>query len=375
MRIAILAPTAAPALRDAPGEIVGGAERQIASLGSALLAAGHRVDILLAAEGDGRDWESRSGRVWPRLPLGGAPILKLVHPKGSALLAFLRDRRSEVLLQRGASEMTALAVAAGRLASIPTVFMIASDRDLETGREILPHPQDRALYRESVRRVDRVVAQTREQARRLWRLYGRKAAILPSFWRSLPGDPRQPQGGGRAILWGGNLRPVKRPEWLIDMARRFPQEQFLVYGGAAAGAERYAAEIVAEFEHLPNLDYLGPVSPAELPGIYSRAALLLCSSEAEGFPNTFLEAWAAGLPVLSTVDPDGLLAGLGLGIMARSRGELAAGLRCLLAENEAVRAERRGRTIEYLAKNHDDAVITAQWEELLAGLLLDRAEA
>ena len=29
-----------------------------------------------------------------------------------------------------------------------------------------------------------------------------------------------PPAAGRAIIWGGNLRPVKRPEWLLALARR-----------------------------------------------------------------------------------------------------------------------------------------------------------
>ena len=38
--------------------------------------------------------------------------------------------------------------------------------------------------------------------------------------------------------------------------------------------------------------------------------MLLSTSDFEGFPNTFLEAWSVGLPIVSTFDPDTVFAAL-----------------------------------------------------------------
>ncbi len=374
MRIAILAPTAAPALRevanpalrDGEDDVIGGAERQISMLGAAFKEAGHTVDILVAADG-AEPWDSPSGRVWPRYPLAGLPLLKLIHPKGRAVLGWLRERESDVLLQRGASELTGLAVSAGRLAGVPSVFMLASDLDLDCGREILPHPQDHALFRESVRRVDRLVAQTQDQARRIWRQLGRNAVVLPSLRSSETVPPESKRGD--AIIWGGNIRPVKRPEWLIELAHRFPDRRFLVYGGASPGAERYAATVTETFSKVPNLEYLGSVAPSELPGIYAQGQILLSTSEAEGFPNTFLEAWAGGLSVLATVDPDGLIQNEGLGRCATGLDALETCLAELLRESEKDRRARRERARSYLSKHHDNTRIIKKWLEVLDSLV------
>ncbi|MBN2170760.1 MAG: glycosyltransferase family 4 protein [Candidatus Krumholzibacteriota bacterium] len=367
MRIAVLAPTAAPALiREAAGA-VGGAERQIAALGAALRARGHVVDIMVAGD-SGPPRECPAGRVWPRYPLGGVPLIKLIHPKSSALRRFLLDCRAGALLQRGAAELTGLGAFACRRVGIPFIFMVASNRDLQPGREIVPHPQDHLLYRAGLRRAAAVVAQTEAQVRRLRERFGIAATLIPSFPAGdLPAAPTHP--AGEAVLWGGNLRPVKRPEWLLALAERFATVPFIVYGGAAPGHEAYARGIAERLAAAANIEYLGPVAPEDLPGLFRRARVFLNTSQSEGFPNTFLEAWRQGMPVLSTVDPDGLLSAGGLGAAVRDLAGLETALTALLTETPAERLARADRALSFLKERHDPAVLADRWEGLLTGLI------
>ena len=96
---------------------------------------------------------------------------------------------------------------------------------------------------------------------------------------------------------------------------------------------------------------------------YRQAAVLACTSEVEGFPNTFIEAWSHGLPVVSTFDPDGVIAGAHLGVVAQDVAGVAAGLTKLLAE----RAERRRishRVRQYYLANHAMDAVIPQFERL-----------
>jgi hypothetical protein len=287
VRLAILAPSAGPAFLGEVAQGQGGAERQLAALGQALAARGHQVDVIL-------DSDSEAAAVggiglWPVYPRGGLPLVKLLHPKGTALLSFLRARGTEVLLQRGAAELTGLGWLATRLAGIGFVHAVASDSDLEAGQELLPHAQDRVLFRLGLLEADQLVVQTQAQQRALQRAIGR-GDLVRSFPEAAPaavaGTPT-----GTAVLWGGNLRPVKRPEWLLSLAASLPQQAFVVFGGAARGHERYARGIQAALRDLPNVDYLGALPPSALPAVYARCRTLIVTSAHEVSP---IQCWRPG---------------------------------------------------------------------------------
>jgi glycosyltransferase involved in cell wall biosynthesis len=363
VRLAILAPTAAAAFRNETAQGQGGAERQLVALGRALAARGHTVDVIISRE-EGAPGEHGGCRLWPIYPQRGVPFLKLLHPKGSALLGFLRDRGSEVLLQRGAAELTGLGWLTTRLLGIRFVYAVASDSDLEAGNELLPHPQDRVLYRVGLAGADQLVVQTLGQRRALQRAFGRDGTVV----RSYPvGDIGNAAAApmGTAVLWGGNLRPVKRPEWLLSLAASLPRQQFVVFGGEARGHEAYARSIQAALRALPNVDYLGALPPTALPAVYRRCRLLLITSAREGFPNTLLAAWQHGLDVVASVDPDDLLGERALGLTAPTLSGLRERLCESLSAGPEVLGRRRQRAHDYLRTQHSPPALTSAWEDIL----------
>jgi len=372
MRIAVLAPFAHAAFVPGwRGRTTGGAEFQLKNLGGLFRQLGHEVDFIM--EGDEPEpLEIPEGRVWQIMPTGGLPLLKLVHPKGTRLLHFLRDRGAEILIQRGAAESTALAAACAGMLGRPFLFLLASDSDLVPGREILPHPQDPILYRWALSRTDRVVAQTRDQAVLLARNFGKRADVLPSLMLPLsgPGEGARPPVRDR-VLWGGNLREIKRPEWVLRLAKRNPEMRFLVFGGATGGHESYAKRIGERLRQLPNVEYLGWVTHHEVPSLFSRARVFFNSSVVEGFPNSFLEAWRQRVPVLSTVDPGGLMKDRGLGYHVEDLDSMSRRLKQAwqgqLPDCEAT-LERAARYVEEI---HGWERLSRLWSDVLENLKLE----
>jgi glycosyltransferase involved in cell wall biosynthesis len=68
----------------------------------------------------------------------------------------------------------------------------------------------------------------------------------------------------------------------------------------------------------------GSVSFHAVSTFYARARLLVNTSDIEGFPNSYLQAWAHGTPVVAFHDPNGVIQREGLGVAAHTIGEISA---------------------------------------------------
>jgi glycosyltransferase involved in cell wall biosynthesis len=223
------------------------------------------------------------------------------------------------------------------------------------------------LYLYGLRRADVVIAQTRTQVRMLDESFGVRASALPMPC-SGPSEseyvPPSWDPGGR-VLWVGRVCPIKRPDRLLEVAEACPTLTFEVVG--PVGDDAYSAEIAAKARNRPNVTFLGRASRAEMDACYRRASVLLCTSDREGFPNTFIEAWSHGVPAVSTHDPDGTIAALGLGAVASpAAAPLAAALQELLGSREAwTRASAAAR--DYYLRNHPVDVVMERFEAELVG--------
>lgn len=104
------------------------------------------------------------------------------------------------------------------------------------------------------------------------------------------------------ILFVGNFLPVKNPFLLIrahaQLCQQYkPCQLVMIGGGPLEAASRQLAQTTAYAEHVVFAGRKDASQVAE----YMRAADLLClTSENEGVPNVVLEAFAAGVPVVST---------------------------------------------------------------------------
>ena len=113
------------------------------------------------------------------------------------------------------------------------------------------------------------------------------------------------------------LRQPKRPDLLVEIAKKMPNTRFVIGGGPSLhrSPRGYGERIIEDLRALPNVEYVGQVPPEKAEQIIADAAVLLSTSDIEGFPNTFTQAWASGTPVVSlTVDPDNVIKRFGLAL-------------------------------------------------------------
>jgi glycosyltransferase involved in cell wall biosynthesis len=163
------------------------------------------------------------------------------------------------------------------------------------------------------------------------------------------------------------LRQPKRPDLVIEIARACPTIDFVICGGVSnhRSPPGYGARIIEKFAGVPNITYLGHVSPDRAIDVIGRAALLVSTSEAEGFPSVFVEAWAHSTPVLTTqIDPDCVIERHGLGAIAESVEAAAEAIKELVASAETRQAMGL-RARDYVARTHAGPAVAPVVEQAL----------
>jgi glycosyltransferase involved in cell wall biosynthesis len=106
-------------------------------------------------------------------------------------------------------------------------------------------------------------------------------------------------------------------------------------------------------ELLPNLCFHGRVPYSKVGAFYERARVFVNTSDSEGFPNSFLQAWVRGTPVISFFDPDGVIDSNRLGGVPRSMEEMIDMVRAL-ATDDATRERVSGRCRDYMNLHYNN---------------------
>jgi glycosyltransferase involved in cell wall biosynthesis len=130
----------------------------------------------------------------------------------------------------------------------------------------------------------------------------------------------------------------------------------------------YLEPVVEKLRSLPNVDYRGHVSPAVASEVIADAAVLLSTSDEEGFPNVFLQAWSSGTPVISlNIDPGDVIDNMGLGIVSRSV-ERAITDTMFLLDSAHRRDDIAARARCYVTENHSESAVTTTFDRALGVL-------
>lgn len=348
---------------------VGGAEVQQVRIASWLLRRGYSVSFVTLDHGQPDSADLNGIKVFKAYEKNaGIRGLRFIYPRWSGLWRAMARANADVYYQRCAEAETGQVALWCRLHRRKFIFGVANDSDCARSMYALESRREKVLYRLGLRCADTVIAQTRAQQSLLQQNMGVSTVLIPNCgWNpgacSIGELPLTNSHSPLRVLWVSRFSKQKRLEWLLDIAELCPEIAFDVVGASGSDSD-YASSLANRAATISNVKMHGYVSYSEMTTYYRNCHILCCTSAYEGFPNTFLEAWSLGIPVVTTFDPDGIIAANGLGWVAHDVDEIVTYLGKVAKSQEIwLRASNAAR--QYYLANHTPEACLPAFERLL----------
>lgn len=162
------------------------------------------------------------------------------------------------------------------------------------------------------------------------------------------------------VLWVGNNHPKKHPELFLSLARQLPDLEFVMIMSTTP-QNPHDDDITAVASTLDNLTYVGYVPFFMIGKYFGEAALFVGTSDMEGFPNTYIQAWQTKTPVVSLyVDPDDVITRYNLGKVSKTFEQLCLDVEQLMT-NDSERLVLGDTCREYVRRFHSPQIVTQKY--------------
>lgn len=331
----------------------GGAELQQTFIGRGLRDRGYDVSYISIDYGQ-VDGEIINGlKIYKSFkPKEGVYGVRFFYPRLYKIWKALRKANADIYYARCATFLPGILAIFCQINKKKFVYGGAHTTDFIPEKLRLPTKRDKILYKYGLRRAKAIAVQSNEQKDLLYDNFGLESQVIKNFY---PLNPlRVPASKRKHILWVSTIRHWKRPMQFIKLAESFQHESFVMIGGR--GEAKYTGlyhEVRKRANKVKNLDFLG-FQPFRITEKYfDKCKVFVNTSEYEGFPNTFLQAWSRGIPVISYVDPDNVIRKQCLGVTVGSEEELHNAL-CSFLSSPALDSTA---ILNYFALNHSSGVL------------------
>jgi glycosyltransferase involved in cell wall biosynthesis len=364
MKICFLSLPSYPTLTNQNMGYAGGAEVEQVHLGRELLSRGHDVCFVTYAYGN-KSVKSVDGikiiQTYPRELSGKFSAFE----KYAIIISALRKAKADLYFHES-----------GAVGVLPFFSFFT------TGKVAYRIPSDTVVLLESLtgrlsmassftQRLefqcsDVVFAQNRFQKETLLNRFGINSYLIKNGLPLPVASEQKPEHS--TVLWVGSISKIKRPELFLELAKALPYARFEMVGGRGSPPELYD-DIASAASELPNLKFHGFIPYNKVADFFRRAKIFVSTSRMEGFPNTFIQAWANFVPVVSmTVDPDLIIKKNRLGFVSGSFDKLVSDVDRLLRD-DSLRIEFALNSRKYVEREHDIKVVAERYIDVFEDLI------
>lgn len=231
-----------------------------------------------------------------------------------------------------------------------SIHMTAHDIDVDGSFLKSSSMLIRYSYRYGLRKATTVLAQNQYHIDLLLQKQHIIAYQLPNSFQlplvvELPKERKTNLWVGRAVDW-------KRPDRFIELAKHFPTESFtMIINEQDANVLDNIEQMASAFK---NIHIIKNVAFSDINNYFKQAKLFINTSEAEGFPNTFIQAAMYSCPILSyNVNPDDMLTKHKIGWFADNNPKRLLQLFAEIIDDEEARLAYGKKARHYIEQHHD----------------------
>ncbi|MCU7863505.1 MAG: glycosyltransferase family 4 protein [Candidatus Thiodiazotropha sp. (ex Lucinoma borealis)] len=343
---------------------IGGEQVQQTLLARGLSHRGYQVGMVTADYGqsDGKSWLGVQVFKSYRLD-AGLPVIRYFYPRWTGLWSALGRANADVYYTSCAGMQVGLVALYCRVKGKGLVFRLASDADADPERVRIRYARDRKLYEYGLKQADRILSQHSRQQQMLKQNYAVDSAIADMLVeppdRVLALDERNIQ-----ILWVNNFRDLKRPDLALELSRRLSEHHLHMLGGPLPGFSELYESIQQEVTTIPNISFHGRLPYHDVGDYYDQARVFVNTSDSEGFPNSFLQSWRRGVPVVTFFQPDDIITQKGLGYVVNSMDEMTKAVKKLLTDDAEWHACSE-RCRRYMKQYHSDDLVLKTYQDAI----------
>lgn len=373
MRIGFVTSNAYNILTKGGDSIVGGAEVQQVYIGKELARRGHEVYFIENASNEKEPGVVDGIEIYLRKRRSTTNRISQVANWVSSTYRALRDINPDVCYLRVLSFDVVPVAVSCHITDTEFVYAFAHDSEVTEqpatfDSSLTQTEAYKFLIRAALSSSDALVSQNEFQHNHAKKRFNSPVKKIPNGYplgsvvkeSNVFEDIQKP-----IALWVGTIRKTKDPTSLIKIAENLPEVYFVIIGGEREEEFELYRRIQSKAEKMDNVHFAGFVPHSEVLEYFSAADIFVNTSRSEGFPNTFLEAWAHGVPTFSLrINPDSIITKHNIGFVAEgSLEELRSSITSTVNNPQQLKRLSENAK-QYLQQNHSIERITDYYERV-----------